>query len=235
MRFVARTARAAPTTSRQQLRQRPHHRPGGTCAGRSQGPASGARGRRRGDASAEETNRLNRERRSSGVADRRELARMRKKIAAIEDSGSTRALMDRLRKPEAKQDESTERLSAMPADLPDIHPQRRRHLPAQGGTDLGGPEKPTGARRGIIRDLTERITLWLGPKHGQMNATLHDGLGTILESTTCAGGKNGTGAFALQMSVSVEAGTGLHTAGKSPAVGSPVAALGSRQTLDEGI
>ncbi len=74
----------------------------------------------------EETNRLNRERRSSGVSDRTALAGIEKKIkeivTVIEDGGYTRGLTDRLRELEARQDELTERLSGTPVILPDIHP-----------------------------------------------------------------------------------------------------------------
>ena len=65
------------------------------------------------EAYAEETNRLNRERRASGAADRRELAGVEKKIATmiavIEDGGYVRGMMDRLRELEARQDELRER------------------------------------------------------------------------------------------------------------------------------
>ena len=75
---------------------------------------------------AEETNRINRERRASGASDRKELANVEKKIAAmiavIEDGGYVRGMVDRQRELEARQDELNERLSAVPADLPDIHP-----------------------------------------------------------------------------------------------------------------
>ncbi len=43
-------------------------------------------------------------------------------IAVIEDGGYVRGMVDRLRELEARQDELNERLSAAPADLPDIHP-----------------------------------------------------------------------------------------------------------------
>jgi site-specific DNA recombinase len=75
---------------------------------------------------AEETNRLNRERRAGGEADRKALADVEKKlkeiVTAIEDGGYSRPLMMRLRDLEAKQDELTERLSRVPVDIPDIHP-----------------------------------------------------------------------------------------------------------------
>ena len=55
---------------------------------------------------AEETNRINRERRASGAGDRKKLARVEKKIAAmiavIEDGGYVLGMMDRLRELEAR-------------------------------------------------------------------------------------------------------------------------------------
>jgi site-specific DNA recombinase len=75
---------------------------------------------------AEETNRLNRERRSSGGTDRKALADIEKKlkeiITAVEDGGYSRPLMAHLRDLEAKQDELTARLSRAPVDIPDLHP-----------------------------------------------------------------------------------------------------------------
>ena len=75
---------------------------------------------------AEETNRLNRERRALGATDRKELAGIEKRIAsmldAIEEGGYVRGMSDRLRELEARQDELAERLATVPADLPDIHP-----------------------------------------------------------------------------------------------------------------
>ena len=62
---------------------------------------------------AEETNRLNRERRAGGEADRKALADIEKKlkeiVTVIEDGGYSRPLMTRLRELEAKQDELMER------------------------------------------------------------------------------------------------------------------------------
>ena len=58
---------------------------------------------------AEETNRINRERRASGASDRKELADVEKKIASmiavIKDGGYVRGIVDRLRELEARQDE----------------------------------------------------------------------------------------------------------------------------------
>ena len=83
---------------------------------------------------AQETNRLNRERRTSGETTRRELADTEKAIQeivhVIEQGGYHRALSARLTELEARQDELSARLSEAPADLPDIHPISAT-LPAQ--------------------------------------------------------------------------------------------------------
>ena len=44
-------------------------------------------------------------------------------VAVIEDGGYARGMMDRMRELEARQDEIEERLSTVPADVPDIHPK----------------------------------------------------------------------------------------------------------------
>ena len=101
----------------------------------------------------EETNRLAQLRASRLGRDRKELAAIGKKIAsmiaAIKDGGYVRGMSDRLRELEARQDELTALLSAVPADLPDIHPSRG-HLPAQGGVPCRRAEaarRPTAWRR----------------------------------------------------------------------------------------
>ena len=128
---------------------------------------------------AAETNRLNRARRASGAADRRELAEVERKIATmiavIEDGGYSRGMMDRLRELEAKQDELNERLAAIPADIPDIHPEivdiYRRKV-ARLAEALDVPADRAEAAE-AIRGLIERIVLTPGAKWGHMDATLH--------------------------------------------------------------
>ena len=75
---------------------------------------------------AQETNRLNRERRTSGEATCRALVDTEKAIAeivrVIERGGYHRALSARLTELEGKQDDLSARLSEVPVDLPDIHP-----------------------------------------------------------------------------------------------------------------
>jgi hypothetical protein len=136
---------------------------------------------------AEETNRLNRERRSTGEADRKALADIERQlkaiVKAIEDGGYTRTLSDRLRVLEAQQDEITERLAHAPSDIPDIHPNIAdiyRRKVARLADALNHPEdrhEATAALRGLI----ERIVLTPGAKRGELRATLHGEIGTVIE------------------------------------------------------
>ena len=163
----------------------------------------------------EETNRLNRERRSSGVSDRTALAGIGKKIkeivTVIEDGGYTRGLTDRLRELEARQDELTERLSGTPVNLPDIHPNVAgiyRRKVERLAEALKHPQERDEAAA-AIRGLIERITLSPGPKRGQIDAVLYGDLGTIIEWTAAKdrrGRKNRTDTPVSGVSVSVVAG-----------------------------
>ena len=136
---------------------------------------------------AEETNRINRERRASGASDRNELARVEKKFAAmiavIEDGGYVRGMVDRLRELEARQDELNERLSAARAALPDIHTNIAdvyRRKVTRLAEALDHPEDRDMAAS-VIRGLIERIVLTPSEKRAEMDAVLHGDLGTILE------------------------------------------------------
>ncbi len=152
----------------------------------------------------EEINRLNRERRTANEADRAALAEVEKKIAeivaAIEEGGYTRALTDRLRKLEAKQDALTDRLENAPVHLPDIHPNvagiYRRKVERLWEALRRPHERDEAAT--AIRDLIERITLTPGPKRGQIDATLHGDLVTILELAAKKGRKNRTGTLSFR-------------------------------------
>ena len=167
---------------------------------------------------AEETNRLNRERRASGATDRKELADIGKKIATmldvIEDGGYARGMMDRMRELEARQDEIEERLSAAPVDLPDIHPniaivyRRKVERLAEALADPRDRDEAADAIRGLI----ERIVLTPGAKRGEMDAALHGDLGTILEWAGNGRRKGATDTPRSGMSVSVVAGAGLEPA-----------------------
>jgi site-specific DNA recombinase len=136
---------------------------------------------------AVETNRLNRERRTAGDADRRALAdierKLREIVSAIENGGYSRMLSDRLRELEAKQDEITARMARLPVDLPDIHPNVAdiyRRKVARLADALNHPEDRHEAAD-ALRGLIERIVLKPGPKPRQLDATLYGELGTIVE------------------------------------------------------
>ena len=167
---------------------------------------------------AEETNRLNRERRASGESDRRELAEVRKKtaamIAVIEDGGYVKGMVDRLRELEAREDALTERLAAVPVDLPDVHPRvaeiyRRKVERLADALDRPAEHDEAAA---AIRGLIERIVLTPSASWGEIDAKLIGDLGTILEWTE-SGGRNGkTDTPSSGMSVSVVAGAGIEPA-----------------------
>ncbi len=151
---------------------------------------------------ADETNRFNRERRASGVTDRKELAGIEEKIAsmldAIEEGGYVRGMSDRFRELEARQDEINERLSAAPVDIPDIHPNIA-------GVYRRKVERLAEAAE-AIRGLIERIVLTPGAKRGELHAALHGDLGTILEWAGNGRAKGATDTPGSGMSVSVVAG-----------------------------
>ncbi len=166
-------------------------------------------------AHAEETNRINRERRASGASDRKELADVERRIAAmiavIEDGGYVRGMVDRLRELEARQDELNERLSEAPADLPDIHPNVAdvyRRKVARLAEALDHPEDRDAAAS-AIRSLIDRIVLTPGDRRGEMDAVLHGDLGTILEWAGNGHGNANAGTSMPDMSVSVVAGVGF--------------------------
>ncbi len=136
---------------------------------------------------AQETNRLNHERRLFADTIRRELAETSKAIAeivrVIEQGGWHRALSDRLTELEAKQDNLTDRLSDTPQDVPDIHPgiaeafrRRIERLTAA----LSHPDDALEAAE-AIREIIDRIVISPGEKRGDLSITLQGELGTILD------------------------------------------------------
>ena len=166
----------------------------------------------------EETNRLNRARRASGANDRKELAGVEKKIAAmiavIEDGGYVRGMVDRLRELEARQDELTASLARGPADIPDIHPNvasiyRRKVARLADALDNPGERDEAAS---AIRGLIDRIVLTPGARRGEMGAALHGDLGAILEWTGNGHEKTKTDTPMTGMSVSVVAGAGFEPA-----------------------
>ena len=89
--------------------------------------------------------------------------------------------MERMRELEARQDEINERIAAVPAGMPDIHPKIAdiyRRKVARLAEALADPRDRDEAAE-AIRGLIERIVLAPGEKRGEMNAALHGDLGTI--------------------------------------------------------
>lgn len=134
-----------------------------------------------------ETNRLNRERRQSEDATRRELADTTKAIAeivrVIEQGGYHRALSTRLTELETKQEGLSARLSDVPNATPDIHPNiaetyRRRieRLTAA----LSHPDDALEAAD-ALREVIDRIVVTPGESRGDDSITLQGELGTILD------------------------------------------------------
>ena len=167
---------------------------------------------------AEETNRLNRERRSSSEGDRRALTAINKQIkeivTVVENGGYSRALMDRLRNLEAQEEGLRERVSTAPVDLPDLHPNVAgiyRRKVERLAEALGRPQERDEAAE-AIRALIERITLTPGPRRGEIAATLRGDLATILEWAGRTSQKNKTDIPGLGVSVSVVAGAGFEPA-----------------------
>lgn len=161
----------------------------------------------------QETNRLNREHRTSADTTRRELADTEKAIKeivhVIEQGQYQRALSARLTELEARQDELNTRLSEAPAHLPDIHPNiadlyRRRieRLTAA----LTHPDDAVEAAD-AIREVIDRIVITPGDKRGEFRITLHGDLDTILDwidRTGKSGYKPAPGTASSRLSVSVK-------------------------------
>lgn len=169
---------------------------------------------------AEEMNRLNRERRSRGESWRAELAKVEKQIQgmveAIKEGMFQRTMIAAMDALESRKAELAALLADAPADTPDMLPsaslvyaKKVAHLTEA----LNRPEDRAEAAQ-ALRGLIERIVLRPGAKRGQIDATLHGELGTILSWTTARNSKKGIqtktpAARATGVSVSVVAGIGF--------------------------
>ncbi|WP_076650184.1 recombinase family protein [Pontibaca methylaminivorans] len=169
---------------------------------------------------AEETNRLNRERRSNGDAWKVELVKVEKQIRGIIEAikegmfhPSMKGEMDAL---EARKAELTGLLADIPEDAPDLLPSASaiyaKKVSALTAVLAKPDERPHAAA--ALRMLIEKIVLTPGPERGEIFATLHGELRTILEWTdrqaigkACKMTKPAVGAAGL--SVSMVAGTGF--------------------------
>ena len=169
---------------------------------------------------AEETNRFNRERRANSEGWRTELVKVEKAIAAmisaIEEGlyqPSMKARMDELERQKA---DLMDRLAGAPADAPDILPNVSavyRKKVQRLAAALNDPKERAEAAE-AIRGLIERITLRPGPNRGEVDATLHGELATIMRwiGAQPIGTNKKTDipvAKAAGMSVSVVAGAGF--------------------------
>ena len=172
---------------------------------------------------AEETNRLNRERRSSGDAWKAELVKIEKQIRGIIEAikagmfhESMKAEMDTL---EARKTELNTLLADAPEDTPDILPSASAIYTKKVSAltkALNLKEERQEAAE-TLRGLIEKISLTPGPERGEIFATLHGELSTILGWTerqaigNTAKTKN-PAANATGLSLSVVAGAGFEPA-----------------------
>jgi DNA invertase Pin-like site-specific DNA recombinase len=172
---------------------------------------------------AEETNRLNRERRSSGDAWKAELVKVEKQIRGIIEAikagmfhESMKAEMDTL---EARKTELNTLLADAPEDTPDILPSASAIYAKKVSAltkALNRKEERQEAAE-TLRGLIEKISLTPGPERGEIYATLHGELGTILNWTerqaigkAAKTTKPAAGATGLSLSVVAGAGSNLY-------------------------
>ena len=138
---------------------------------------------------AEETNRLNRERRSNGDAWKAEVAKVEKQIAqiveAIADGMYHPSMKEKMTGLEARKEELTALLADAPADTPDILPSASAIYAKKVAAltkALNRKEERQEASQDL-RALIEKIVLTPGPERGEIYAKLHGDLATILEWT----------------------------------------------------
>ncbi len=176
---------------------------------------------------AEETNRLNRERRSNGDSWKAELVKVEKQIRGIIEAikegmfhPSMKGEMDAL---EARKAELTEQLADIPEDTPDLLPSASaiyaKKVSALTAALAKPDERPQAAV--ALRMLIEKIVLTPGPERGEIFATLHGDLAKILEWTErqAIGKASKTtkpAVGAASLSVSMVAGQDLQTVSQYP-------------------
>lgn len=138
---------------------------------------------------AQETNRLNRERRSNSDAWRTELTKVEKQIAqiveAIADGMYHPSMKQKMTGLEGRKAELLTLLADAPADTPDLLPSAAA-IYAQKVAALSEALNQPDARpeaTEALRILIEKIVLTPGPTRGEVFATLHGELATILDWT----------------------------------------------------
>ena len=168
---------------------------------------------------AEETNRLNRERRANADTHKVELAKIETQIRSIIEAikagmfhDSMKAEMDRL---ETRKAELTDLLATTPQDRPDLLPsvaELYARKVARLTEALNHPDDRAEAAT-ALRTLIEKIVLTPGAGRGETHATLHGELGTILNwaarQAVGPANKNTPGAGLTGVSLSVVAGVGF--------------------------
>jgi hypothetical protein len=140
---------------------------------------------------AEETNRLNRERRASGEGHRSELAKIRRTLkqmlSAIEEGGHTRGMTERMRELEAREDVLKGLLAQEPADFPDIHPnvsgiyRKKAERPTEA---LNTPEDRNEAAEAIRALGEDYAAPWSEPRRNRRHLTRRIGHHPRLDRST---------------------------------------------------
>jgi hypothetical protein len=134
----------------------------------------------------DETNRQNHERRANEAEDRLRLEKARRGIAgivaAIEDGGYSRPLMDRLRTLETEVETIEQALAAKPRDIPDIHPniaELYRRKVERLIDALNDPDDRVKAAT-ALRAVIDRVVVSPSGKRGEVDVRLHGDLETLL-------------------------------------------------------
>ncbi len=213
-------SKGACTNSRTITREELENRVLGGLKDRMMAPEVAAEAMR---AYAEETNRLNRERRSNGEAWKMELQKierdLEKAVDAILAGAPPLTLKERMEKSEARKVELTALLSDIPEEVPDLLPSASAIYAKKVAVLTEALNRPGERQQAAeaLRMLIDRIVLTPGPERGEIFATLYGELRTILEWTERQAigkaAKNKTPlAFALGVSVSMVAGAGFEPA-----------------------
>ena len=134
----------------------------------------------------EEANRLNHHRRASEAGERLRLEKARRAIAgivaAIEDGGYSRPLMDRLKVLEAEADAIEHALAQAPCDIPDVHPnvaELYRRKVERLIEALNHPEDCATAAM-ALRTVIDKVVVTPTGRRGEVDVQLFGDLETIL-------------------------------------------------------
>ncbi|MGC1301800.1 MAG: recombinase family protein [Caulobacteraceae bacterium] len=139
----------------------------------------------------EEASRLSQSRQAGRTSDLARLEQVRRAmeglVAAIEDGGYSRPLMDRLKHLEAEAEDIAERLAHPSAnDVPEMGPDFQERYSRRVATlveALNDPEDRAEAND-ALRSLINKIVLTPGPRWGEVRGVLHGDLEAILRWNT---------------------------------------------------